>query len=69
MATTLNELPALAKRATQAQAKAEKALAARDAAIVAVRETEPSPTYQQIADAVGITKDRVNQIIQKHRTA
>lgn len=69
MATTLNTLPRLAKRATKAQEAADAALAARDAAIVAVRESETPPTYQQIADATGISKDRVNQIIQRHNRA
>lgn len=67
MAATLNTLPQLAKRATKAQENAEKALEARDLAIVELRAADVPPTYQQIADAVGISKDRVNQIIQQRK--
>lgn len=65
MATNLKSLASYAKRANKLQSAADAALAVRDAAIVDVRAGEQPPTYQQIADAVGLTKDRVNQIIQK----
>lgn len=58
----LKRLTTLADKAHKAQAAADKAMAERDQQMLACREVEPA-TYQEIAEAAGVTKDRVSQII------
>ena len=63
----LKALTTLADRAHRAQAAADVALAKRDAAVMAARNPNDPATYQEIADALGVTKDRVSQIIQAQK--
>lgn len=53
--------------ANRAAVKAEETLEARDRAIMDARHATVPASYQEIADAAGITKDRVSQIIQVQR--
>jgi DNA-directed RNA polymerase specialized sigma subunit len=62
----LKRLTDLSERHTKAQHKADDLLVQRDAAVMAAREIEPA-TYQEIAEAMGVTKDRVSQIIQAQK--
>ena len=64
----LKRLTDLSERHTKAQAKADDLLAQRDRAVMAARAPEVEPaTYQEIAEAMGVTKDRVSQIIQTQK--
>lgn len=64
---TLNRVTKTATAATKATEAADLALAKRDQAILAARGSTQPATYQEIADAAGVTKDRVSQIIQAQR--
>lgn len=66
-ATALKRVTASTTAATKAATAHDKAQAKRDALIMEARHAEPPATYQEIADAAGITKDRVSQIIQAQR--
>lgn len=63
----LKALTAATERAHRAQEAADKALTKRDQAVMAARNPADPATYQEIADAMGLTKDRVSQIIQAQR--
>lgn len=65
--TALKRVTSAAEVAQRAEAKAEEALSKRDHAIAAARQADPAPTYQEIADAAGVTKDRVSQVLQAQR--
>lgn len=66
-ATALKRITASTTTATKAAKAHDAAQAKRDALILAARDAEPPATYQEIADAAGITKDRVSQILQASR--
>jgi DNA-directed RNA polymerase sigma subunit (sigma70/sigma32) len=66
-AATLKRVTELAERAHKATLAAEAAQAKRDQAILAARGLDAPATYQEIAEAASITKDRVSQIIQAQR--
>jgi hypothetical protein len=63
----LKSLATLSERAHQAQEKAEAAQAKRDAAVMEARNPDDPASYAEIAAAMGVTKDRVSQIIQAQR--
>ena len=70
MATKTQRLKSLAtqsEKAHKAQAAAEAALAKRDAAVLDARTQNDPASYAEIATAMGVTKDRVSQIIQAQR--
>jgi hypothetical protein len=66
-AAALKRVTAKATAATKAATAHAKAQEARDQAILAARSATEPPTYQEIADAAHVTKDRVSQIIQDQR--
>lgn len=66
-AATLKRVTDLAERAHKAALAAETAQAKRDQAILDARNLTDPATYQEIATAASITKDRVSQIIQAKR--
>lgn len=57
----------LARKAASAAKAAETAQGARDTAILAAAEAKDPASYREIAEAAGITKDRVSQILQAER--
>lgn len=63
----LKSLATLSERAHKAQVAAEAAQAKRDAAVMAARHRDDPASYAEIAHAMGVTKDRVSQIIQAQR--
>jgi DNA-directed RNA polymerase sigma subunit (sigma70/sigma32) len=63
----LKSLASLSVKAHDAQRKADEDLTKRDEAVVAARHRDDPATYQEIADAMGVTKDRVSQIIQAQK--
>jgi hypothetical protein len=63
----LKSLATLSERAHKAQEKAEAAQAKRDEAVMAARSQDDPASYAEIASAMGVTKDRVSQIIQAQR--
>jgi len=65
----LKRLATLSAKAHDAQRKADAALAERDAAVAEARHRDDPATYQEIADAMGVTKDRVSQIVQRLKRA
>lgn len=71
MATTktaaLKRVTTTAKAAHAASLRHADAQATRDQAILAARGASEPATYQEIADAASVTKDRVSQIIQAQR--
>ena len=66
-ATALKRVTTKAKAAHLAVQKAARAQEERDQAIMAARDAADPATYQEIADAASVTKDRVSQIIQAQR--
>lgn len=66
-AAALKRVTAKATAATKAATAHAKAQDARDQAILAARSATEPATYQEIADAASVTKDRVSQIIQAQR--
>lgn len=68
-ATALKRVTATATAATKAAKSHDAAQAKRDQAIMAARSAAEPATYQEIADAAGVTKDRVSQIIQAQNKA
>jgi DNA-directed RNA polymerase sigma subunit (sigma70/sigma32) len=70
MATKTQALKRVTTTATAATKAATAHAAAqekRDQAILAARSASEPATYQEIADAASVTKDRVSQIIQAQR--
>lgn len=57
-----------AKAAKAAEQQAAKAQEVRDRAILSARLVTDPASYQEIADAAGITKDRVSQILGRQRS-
>lgn len=66
-ATALTELRDQALVASWAASDADQAMARRDALILEARRAEPPAGYDEIAQAAGITRHRVSQIIQRDR--
>lgn len=66
-ATALAELEVQARAAHLKASDAEGAMNRRDALILEARRAEPPAGYDEIAQAAGITRHRVSQIIQRDR--
>lgn len=72
MATKSQRLKVLARlsvKAHEAQEAADVARDKRDAAVIDARHRDDPASYAEIAEAMGVTKDRVSQIIQAQRRA
>lgn len=63
----LKSLAALSEKYAKAHKAAEDALEKRNEAVMAARHRDDPASYAEIATAMGVTKDRVSQIIQSQK--